>query len=53
MDDKLKKDPTTQYKKYLVSILQKLEKDKDITANEKRKLYPTSEGPPHMRSLVL
>ena len=39
-------DPTSKYKKELVSVLQDLEKEGDINRVEYRKLYPTTESPP-------
>ena len=43
---KLKKDPTTKFKKQLVSILQQFEQDLLITSTQKKQLYPTGEEPP-------
>ena len=40
-----KKDPISKYKKELVSVLQKLEKEGGINRVECRKLYPTTETP--------
>ena len=46
-----KKDPKCKYKKELVSVLQKLEKEGGINRVEYRKLYPTTETPPKFYGL--
>ena len=45
------KDPTSKYKKELVSVLQDLEKEGGINRVEYRKLYPTTESPPKFYGL--
>ncbi len=48
---KIKRDPTTQYKKQLVGILQRLEREEAITPTQKKHLYPTSEDTPKFYGL--
>ena len=45
------KDPTSKYKKELVSVLQDLEKEGGLNRVEYRKLYPTTESPPKFYGL--
>ncbi|XP_070550371.1 uncharacterized protein [Ptychodera flava] len=45
------KDPTSKYKKELVSVLQEVEKEGGINREEYRKLYPTTETPPKFYGL--
>ncbi|XP_072033573.1 uncharacterized protein [Amphiura filiformis] len=45
------KDPTTKYKKQLVSVLQELGNEGAINRDEYRKLYPTTESPPKFYGL--
>ena len=46
--EKLEKDPTPRYKKELVNILQRLEKEGKIRTKDKQFLYPTTENIPRM-----
>ena len=46
--EKLGKDPTPRYKKELVNILQRLEKEGKIRNEDKKFLYPTTENIPRM-----
>jgi len=44
----LKKDPTTAYKRKLVSILTRLKEENKITKGQYKMLYPTTENTPRM-----
>ncbi|XP_077986089.1 uncharacterized protein LOC144440576 [Glandiceps talaboti] len=46
-----KRDPTTKYKKELVSVLQQLEEEGGLNRVQYRQLYPTSETPPKFYGL--
>ncbi|CAH1242829.1 HMCN1 [Branchiostoma lanceolatum] len=46
-----KRDPTTRYKKELVSVLQDIEKEGGINYITYRRLYPTTETPPKFYGL--
>ena len=45
---KLKKDPTPVYKRKLVAIITRLEKEEKITHDDKKYLYPTAENVPRI-----
>nr|XP_054774799.1 uncharacterized protein LOC129282974 [Lytechinus pictus] len=45
------KDPTSKYKKELVSALQEIERDGGINRDEYRRLYPTTDTPPKFYGL--
>ena len=48
MKNWIDKDPTAKYKKELVTILQRLEKEEKIRNEDKQFLYPTTENVPRM-----